>query len=77
MALKDKMSVGRKGEVVMSNANGGQEIPTPEVNTTTDPRSEILTNQDAVYNKIAVGEEVEVRGTRRMLKSKSKKATWY
>jgi hypothetical protein len=42
-----------------------------------DPRSEILTNQDSVYNKIAVGEEVEVRGTRRMLKSKSKKATWY
>ena len=28
MALKDKMSVGRKGEVVMSNATGGQEIPT-------------------------------------------------
>jgi hypothetical protein len=42
MALKDKMSVGRKGEVVMSNATGGQEIPTPEVNTTTDPRSKIL-----------------------------------
>ena len=77
MALKDKMSVGRKGEVVMSNATGGQEIPTPEVKTMTDPRSEILTNQDRVYNKIAVGEEVEVRGTKRMLKSKSKKATWY
>ena len=77
MALKDKMSVGRKGEVVMSNATGGQEIPTPDVKTMKDHRSEILTNQDAVYNKIAVGEEVEVRGTRRMLKSKSKKATWY
>ena len=61
----------------MSNATGGQEIPTPEVKTMTDPRSEILTNQDRVYNKIGVGEEVEVRGTRRMLKSKSKKATWY
>jgi len=77
MALKDKMSVGRKGEVVMSNATGGQEIPTPEVKTMTDPRSEILTNQDRVYNKIGVGDEVEVRGTKRMLKSKSKKATWY
>ena len=77
MALKDKMSVGRKGEVVTSNATGGQEIPTPEVKTMKDPRSEILTNQDSVYNKIAVGEEVEVRGTRRMLKSKNKKATWY
>ena len=77
MALKDKMSVGRKGEVVMANATGGQEIPTPEVKTAIDPRSEILTNQDRVYNKIGVGEEVEVRGNRRMLKSKSKKATWY
>ena len=77
MALKDKMSVGRKGEVVMANATGGQEIPTPDVNVTTDARSKILTNQDAPFNKIAVGEEVEVRGTRRMLKSKSKKATWY
>ena len=60
MALKDKMSVGRKGEVVTSNATGGQEIPTPEVNTTTDPRSKILTNQEAPFNKIAVGEEVVV-----------------
>ena len=57
MALKDKMSVGRKGEVVTSNATGGQEIPTPEVNTTTDPRSKILTNQEAPFNKIAVGED--------------------
>jgi|TARA_R110000824_G_scaffold122958_1_gene280499 hypothetical protein len=77
MALKNKMSVGRKGEIVTTNATGGQEISTPEIKVATDPRSEILTNQDRVYNKIGVGEEVEVRGTRRMLKSKSKKATWY
>ena len=42
MALKDKMSVGRKGEVVMANATGGQEIPTPEVKTAIDPRSCLL-----------------------------------
>ena len=60
MALKDKMSVGRKGEVVMANATGGQEIPTPEVKTAIDPRSEILTNQDRVYNKIGVGDSVLV-----------------
>ena len=75
--LKDKLSYGSKGTVASVNATGGQEIPTPEVNTTTDPRSKILTNQEAPFNKIGVGEQVEVRGTRRMLKSKSKKATWY
>ena len=77
MALKDKMSVGRKGEVVMANATGGQEIPTPEIKTTIDPRSQILTNQESPLNKIGVGDEVEVRGTRRMLKDKKKTAKWY
>ena len=40
-----------------------------------DPRSMTTANK-AARNEIAVGEEVEVRGTKRMLKSKSKKATW-
>ena len=63
MALKDKMSVGRKGEVVMANATGGQEIPTPEVKTMTDP----FTSQT-----------VDVRGTKRMRPDKKPvKATWY
>jgi hypothetical protein len=75
--LKDKLSYGSKGDVASVNATGGVEIPTPEVKTTIDPRSTILTNQDAPHNKIAVGEVVEVRGTKRMLKSKKKTATWY
>jgi hypothetical protein len=82
--LKNKLSTvrkfifyGRKGTVASSNPTGGVEITTPEVRTETDPRSTILTNQDRVFNKIGVGDEVEVRGTKRMLKSKSKKATWY
>ena len=75
--LKNKLSYGRKGNVASSNATGGVEITTPEVRTETDPRSTILTNQDRVFNKIGVGDQVEVRGTKRMLKSKSKKATWY
>ena len=58
-------------------SNGGITVEPASQNLELDPRSEILTNQDRVYNKIGVGEEVEVRGTRRMLKSKSKKATWY
>jgi len=75
--LKDKLSYGSKGDVASVNATGGVEIATPEIKTKIDPRSTILTNQDAPHNKIAIGEEVEVRGTKRMLKSKSKKATWY
>ena len=42
-----------------------------------DPRSKVLSNQDRVFNQIEEGNVVEVRGTRRMLKDKSKKATWY
>ena len=48
-----------------------------KVKTKKDPRSEIITNQDAPENKIGVGEEVQVRGTKRMLRDKSKTATWY
>jgi hypothetical protein len=66
-----------KEMLLQSNATGGVEIATPEVRTETDPRSTILTNQDSPTNKIGIGDEVEVRGTKRMLKSKSKKATWY
>ena len=51
------------------------EIKTPEMKLEIDPRSMTSANK-AVRNEIAVGEEVEVRGTKRMLKSKSKKATW-
>ena len=75
--LKDKLSYGSKGTVASVNATGGVEIATPEVKTATDPRSTILTNQDSPTNKIGIGDQVEVRGTKRMLKSKSKKATWY
>jgi len=51
------------------------EIPSEnEMNLEIDPRSK--TTADGAYNYIAKGEEVEVRGTKRMLKSKSKKATW-
>ena len=39
-----------------------------------DPRSKTTSNGSNNY--IAVGEEVEVRGTKRMLKEKSKKAKW-
>ena len=39
-----------------------------------DPRSK--TTADGAYNYIAKGEEVVVRGTKRMLREKSKTAKW-
>jgi hypothetical protein len=50
------------------------EIATPEMKVEVDPRSK--STADKAYNGIAVPEEVEVRGTKRMLKEKSKKAKW-
>jgi len=48
----------------------------PSQNVEWDPRSE--TNADGIQrNVIPTGDKVEVKGTRRMLKSKNKTATWY
>jgi hypothetical protein len=41
-------------------------LASEEMKTKKDPRSEIITNQDAPENKIGVGEEVQVRGTKRI-----------
>tara|TARA_R110000868_G_scaffold134213_1_gene346119 strand:+ start:443 stop:628 length:186 start_codon:yes stop_codon:yes gene_type:complete len=46
-----------------------------EMNLEIDPRSKSSAN-NAVRNRISVGTTVEVKGTKRMLASKSKKATW-
>ena len=51
---------------------GGITIETPSQNLETDPRS----NLDD-WNLIPTGDKVEVKGTKRMLKSKSKTATWF
>ena len=45
-----------------------------KMNLEIDPRSK--TTADGAFNYISKGEEVEVRGTKRMLKEKSKKARW-
>jgi hypothetical protein len=51
------------------------QIPSEDkMNLEIDPRSK--TTADGSFNEIAKGEEVEVRGTKRMLKEKSKKARW-
>ena len=51
---------------------GGIKIETPSQNLEIDPRSK-LDN----WNLIPTGDKVEVKGTKRMLKSKSKTATWF
>jgi|TARA_R100000030_G_scaffold45420_2_gene34284 hypothetical protein len=50
------------------------EIKSEEMKVEVDPRSKTSANR--AFNAIAVPEEVEVRGTKRMLKEKSKKAKW-
>ena len=50
----------------------------PQLDTShKDPRAEVITNADEVPSKIGVGTKVKVAGTRRMLASKNKTATWY
>ena len=61
------LNVGKDGY-----QKGGINIETPSQNLETDPRSK-LDN----WNLIPTGDKVEVKGTKRMLKSKSKTATWY
>ena len=45
-----------------------------KMNLEIDPRSK--TTADGSFNQIAKGEEVEVKGTKRMLREKSRKARW-
>ncbi len=45
-----------------------------KMNLEIDPRSK--TTADGSFNYIAKGEEVQVKGTKRMLKNKSRTAKW-
>ena len=52
-----------------------KEIPSEnEMKVEVDPRSK--TTADGAFNAIATGEEVEVKGTKKMLREKSRKAKW-
>jgi|TARA_R110000744_G_scaffold142285_3_gene253874 hypothetical protein len=65
------LNVGKDGY-----QKGGITIATPSQNLELDPRSK--TAADGIQrNYIPTGDNVEVKGTKRMLKSKSKTATWY
>ena len=58
----------------MMNYKKAKQMAVPSQNVEIDPRSK--TTADKAYNLIATGEEVTVRGTKRMLAEKSKKAKW-
>ena len=55
-------------------ASGGVKVETSSQNLQIDPRSKTSIRGRSY---IAQGDNVEVRGTKRMLASKSKKATWF
>ena len=56
-------------------ASGGVEIEIPYQNLIKDPRAK--SSIRGSNQRIATGDTVEVKGTKRMLASKSKKATWF
>ena len=55
-------------------ASGGVDIEIPSQNLHLDPRSQTSIRG---RNFVAQGDVADVRGTKRMLATKSKKATWY
>ena len=69
-ASKDK--VGKKGSVSLNNTDN---VSVPSQNLHIDPKGASSFRGKGVY--IAQGDKNEIKGTRRMLKSKDKTVTWY
>ena len=56
---------------------GGKKYKGPVGSVGQDPRADIVTNDFTPGQKIDKGTKVKVAGTRRMLASKNKTATWF
>jgi len=56
---------------------GGKKYKVPADSVGLDPRANIVTNAFVPGQKIDKGTKVKVAGTRRMLASKNKTATWF
>ena len=69
-ASKDK--VGKKGSVSLNKTDN---VSVPSQNLHIDPKCASSFRGKGVY--IAQGDKNEIKGTRRMLKSKDKTVTWY
>ena len=61
----------------VGNPEGGKKYKGPTDNVGQDPRANIVTNAFVPGQKIDKGTKVKVAGTRRMLASKNKTATWF
>ena len=69
-ASKDK--VGRKGSVSLTKTDN---VTVPSQNLHMDPKGLSSFRGKGVY--IAQGDKNEIKGTKRMLKSKDKTVTWF
>ena len=69
-ASKDK--VGRKGNVSLTKTDN---VAVPSQNLHMDPKGLSSFRGKGVY--IAQGDKNEIKGTKRMLKSKDKTVTWF
>ena len=67
-----KYTVGRKGSVSLNKTDN---VVVPSKNLHMDPKGLSSFRGKGVY--IAQGDKNEIKGTRRMLKSKDKPVTWF
>ena len=69
--MSKELGVGKDGY-----QKGGVKIKVPSQNMKVDPRAATEVDVNA-KNYIPTGDKVKVKGTRRMLSTKNKTATWY
>ena len=69
---KNKITIGRKGKISTTKTDP---LAIPSQNLHIDPKGKSSFRGKGVY--IAQGDKNEIKGTRRMLKSKDKTVTWY
>ena len=69
--MSKELGVGKDGY-----QKGGVKIKVPSQNMKVDPRAATEVD-DPAKDYLPTGDKVKVRGTRRMLSTKNKIATWY
>tara|TARA_Y100000356_G_C11079430_1_gene193181 strand:+ start:339 stop:548 length:210 start_codon:yes stop_codon:yes gene_type:complete len=69
--MSKELGVGKDGY-----QKGGVKIKVPSQNMKVDPRAATEVD-DPAKDYLPTGDKVKVRGTRRMLSTKNKTATWY
>ena len=72
---KNEATYGRKGKEPLRSSKYGKSVQIPSQNLHIDPKGKSSFRGKGVY--IAQGDKNEIKGTRRMLKSKDKTVTWF